>query len=59
MQTGGLSTNITNVFKKVWEDLHIIYRHFGFLVFSIYLKKIIIKLNGIWSPKINKKKIIK
>ena len=47
MKTGGLSTNFKLVLKKFFEDIKILKNYFKSYFFFIYLKKILLKLNGL------------
>ena len=46
MKTGGLSTNLQFILKKILEDLLILKFFFKHRFLIFYLKKIFIKLNG-------------
>ncbi len=65
MESGGLSFSYKNFLKKLSEDLRIIYKHYNYLFLLIYLYKLFIKINGLFSQreinKVSKKfdKIIK
>ena len=44
MSFGGMSTNFKYLFKKIYQDLVILYNHFGILFIILYIKKIIFKI---------------
>ena len=48
MKTGGLSTNLRFIFTKIIEDLLILKTFFKYHFLIHYIKKIIIKINGIY-----------
>lgn len=48
MRTGGLSTNFKFALKKIFEDLIILKTFFKFYFFIFYLKKIFIKIPGLF-----------
>lgn len=56
MKTGGLSTSKKKIFIKIYEDLKILLKYFGLFFFTIYIKKIFIKIPGFFLKK-NKKKL--
>ena len=56
MATGGISFSLKSSFKKVREDLTILFKYYNFLFIIFYIYKILIKLNGINKNK-NKYKI--
>jgi len=58
MKTGGLSTNLQFILKKILEDLLILKIYFKHRFLIFYLKKIFIKLNGFYflKNKLNLKK---
>ena len=55
MNIGGLSTSYKYLFKKVYEDTKILYKHFKFLFVPIYLNKIFYKLVKLFNFKIQNK----
>lgn len=56
MKSGGLSTSKKNFLKKMIEDLSILFKYFGIFFLYVYLKKILIKVPGLFN--LDKKKII-
>lgn len=46
MKTGGLSTNPKYFLKKFYQDMIILYKHFGFIFPIIYLYKLLFKLTS-------------
>ena len=48
MQIGGLSTSFKSIFLKTIEDLKILKKHFGIKFLFIYIKKILIKISGVF-----------
>ena len=54
MREGGLSTSITKMPIKIFEDLSILFSHYSLFFLFFYLKKILIKLPGIFFLKKNK-----
>jgi glycosyltransferase len=44
MKDGGVSTTLKNLPRKMYEDIKILYKHFGLLSIIAYLNKIIIKI---------------
>ena len=58
MKTGGLSTSKKKILTKIFEDLRILYNHFGLFFFVIYLKKIFVKIPVFFlSKKFDQKKL--
>ena len=61
MKTGGLSTNLKSILRKIFEDLIILKTFFKYSFLIFYFKKIFIKIVGFYSfkNKLNlKKKLI-
>lgn len=54
MREGGLSTSITKMPIKVFEDLSILFSHYSLFFLFFYIKKILIKLPGVLFVKKNK-----
>lgn len=48
MKAGGLSTSKKNSLQKLIEDLSILFKYFGIFFIYIYLKKVLIKLPGLF-----------
>ncbi len=49
MESGGASFSYKNFFKKLTEDLRIIYKHYKYLFLFIYFYKVFIKIYGLLS----------
>ena len=49
MESGGASFSYKSFFKKLKEDLRILYKYYNYLFLFIYFYKILIKLNGLFS----------
>ena len=48
MKSGGLSTSKKNLSKKLIEDFNILFRYFGIFFLFFYIKKILIKIPGLF-----------
>ena len=55
MRLGGLSTNIEKFPIKIFEDLAILFSHYSIFFLFFYIKKIIVKLTGMFFLKNNNK----
>jgi len=47
MKKGGLSTRYSSFPRKIFQDLLILKKHFGFLFFGVYIYKILLKIKQI------------
>ena len=47
MKKGGLSTRYSLFLRKMFQDLLILKKHFGFLFFGVYIYKILLKIKQI------------
>ena len=54
MKEGGLSTSITKMPIKIFEDLSVLFSHYSLFFLFFYIKKILIKLPGVLFVKKNK-----